>query len=119
MTLVLTAHDRDAKPVLLQRAIGFIEENLANDIALADIAAAVHVSPRAVQYMFRRHLETTPLQYLRRSRLHHAHMDLLAADPARETVTRIAAQWGFTHTGRFAVMYREAYGQSPHTTLRG
>lgn len=118
-TVASTAHDRDAKPVLLQRAIGFIEENLANDIALADIAAAVHVSPRAVQYMFRRHLETTPLQYLRRSRLHHAHMDLLAADPARETVTRIAAQWGFAHTGRFAVMYREAYGQSPHTTLRG
>jgi transcriptional regulator GlxA family with amidase domain len=104
--------------VLLKRAVDFIEANLTNDIALADIAAAIHVSPRAVQYMFRRHLETTPLQYLRRARLRHAHLDLLAADRSKQTVTQIAAKWGFAHTGRFAVMYRETYGQSPHTTLR-
>lgn len=114
-----TGHDRDAKPVLLRRAVEFIEENLANDIALGDIAAAVHVSPRAVQYMFRRHLETTPVQYLRRLRLHHAHQDLIAGDPGHDTVTAIAARWGFAHTGRFAVLYRQTYGRSPHTTLRG
>ncbi|WP_231737694.1 helix-turn-helix transcriptional regulator [Mycobacterium sp. IS-1742] len=114
-----TAHDRDAKPVLLRRATDFIEENLGNDIALADIAAAIHVSPRAVQYMFRRHLETTPVQYLRRLRLHHAHQDLIAGDHGHDTVTAIAARWGFAHTGRFAVLYRQTYGQSPHTTLRG
>ncbi|MGE2713984.1 helix-turn-helix transcriptional regulator [Mycolicibacterium litorale] len=113
-----TDHDRDAKPVLLRRATDFIESNLANDIGLADIAAAAHVSPRAVQYMFRRHLETTPVQYLRRLRLHHAHQDLIAGDHGRDTVTAIAARWGFAHTGRFAVLYRQTYGQSPHTTLR-
>lgn len=113
-------HDRtDAKPVLLRRAIEFVDANAATDIALADIAEAVHVTPRAVQYMFRRHLETTPLQYLRRLRLHYAHQDLLAASHGYDTVTDIAARWGFAHTGRFAVMYRQAYGQSPHSTLRG
>jgi transcriptional regulator GlxA family with amidase domain len=96
----------------------YIDANAANDIALADIAEAVHVTPRAVQYMFRRHLETTPLQYLRRLRLHHAHQELLAADHLHATVTEIAAKWGFAHTGRFAVLYRQTYGQSPHTTLR-
>lgn len=112
-------HDRtDAKPVLLRRAMDYIDANAANDIALADIAEAVHVTPRAVQYMFRRHLETTPLQYLRRLRLHHAHQELLAADHLHATVTEIAAKWGFAHTGRFAVLYRQTYGQSPHTTLR-
>lgn len=114
-----TAHDRDAKPALLQRAVDFIESKLTDDIALGDIAAAIHVSPRAVQYMFRRHLETTPLQYVRGLRLQHAHEDLLAADPTHETVTRIAARWGFGHSGRFAMMYREAYGRSPQATLRG
>ncbi|WP_286149338.1 helix-turn-helix transcriptional regulator [Mycobacterium sp. IS-1496] len=114
-----TVYDHDAKPVLLRRATDFIEENLGNDIALADIAAAIHVSPRAVQYMFRRHLETTPLQHLRRLRLHRAHQDLRAGDPGHDTVTTIAARWGFAHTGRFAVLYRHTYGQSPHTTLRG
>ncbi|KAB7753550.1 AraC family transcriptional regulator [Mycolicibacterium phlei] len=109
----------DHQPVLLRRAIEFMDSNVANDIALADIADAVHVTPRAVQYMFRRHLQTTPLQYLRRLRLHYAHQELQAADRANTTVTAIAARWGFAHTGRFAVMYREVYGCSPQDTLRG
>ncbi|WP_156763149.1 AraC family transcriptional regulator, partial [Mycobacterium sp. E787] len=33
-------------------------------------------------------------------------------------VTQIAARWGFAHTGRFAVLYRQTYGQSPHATLK-
>jgi transcriptional regulator GlxA family with amidase domain len=44
-------------------------------------------------------------------------MDLLAADRMTDTVTGIAARWGFAHTGRFAVLYRQMYGQNPHHTL--
>jgi AraC-like DNA-binding protein len=113
-------HDRtDHRPVLLRRAIEYVDSNAANDIALADIAEAVHVTPRAVQYTFRRHLDTTPLHYLRQVRLHHARQELLAADRRNKTVTAIAARWGFMHTGRFAVMYRQTFGESPHETLRG
>jgi AraC-like DNA-binding protein len=113
-------YDRtDSGPALLRRAIAYMEANAGNDIALADIATAVHVTPRAVQYMFRRHLDTTPLQYLRRMRLDYAHRDLLTAERPDQTVTQIAARWGFLHTGRFAVLYRQTYGQSPHETLRG
>jgi AraC-like DNA-binding protein len=112
-------HDRnDHQPVLLRRAIEFIESNVIEDIGLVDIAEAVCVTPRALQYMFRRHLDTTPMQYLRRARLHHAHTDLLASDRRRETVAAISARWGFMHTSRFAVFYRQTYGQSPHVTLR-
>lgn len=115
-----TSHDRtDHEPILLRRAIQYMDANVATNIGLADIAQAVHVTPRAVQYMFRRHLETTPMQYLRRIRLHYAHQDLVAGDRLQETVTDIAARWGFAHTGRFSVLYRQTYGNSPHTTLRG
>jgi transcriptional regulator GlxA family with amidase domain len=79
---------------------------------------AVHVTPRALQYMFRRHLDTTPTQFLRLVRLDHAHQDLLCAVRPRDTVAAIAARWGFMHTGRFAAHYRETYGHSPQTTLR-
>jgi transcriptional regulator GlxA family with amidase domain len=109
----------DTHPALLRLAVDYLEANAAHDIALPDIARAVHLSPRAVQYMFRRHLGTTPLQYLRQLRLHDAHHDLLTGDRGTDTVTRIAARWGFAHPGRFAVAYREAYGRIPHETLRG
>ena len=113
-------HDRtDSGPALLRRATAYIEANAGNDIALTDIAEAVHVTPRAVQYMFRRHLDMTPLQYLRRIRLDLAHRDLRSQQHPEQTVTQIAARWGFMHTGRFAVLYRQTFGRSPHETLRG
>ena len=68
-------------PPILRDAVSFIQDNADADIGLEDIAAAVNVSPRSVQYAFRRNLGTTPLEYLRRVRLDRAHRDLKAADP--------------------------------------
>jgi AraC-like DNA-binding protein len=112
-------HDRnDHQPVLLRRAMSFIEEHAAREIGVADVASAVYVTPRALQYMFRRHLDSTPMAYLRRVRLDHVHRALIAGDRGTTTVTATASRWGFAHTGRFAVLYRETYGESPHVTLR-
>ncbi|WP_069885829.1 AraC family transcriptional regulator [Streptomyces luteocolor] len=109
---------RDGHPDTLRRALAFIEDNAARDIGLAEIAAAVCVTPRALQYAFARHADTTPLRHLRRVRLDRAHADLLAAEPSRGSVTNIALRWGFAHQGRFAAHYREAYGRAPAETLR-
>ncbi len=105
-------------PPILRNAVAFIQENADADIGLEDIAAAVNVSPRSVQYAFRRNLGTTPLEYLRRVRLDRAHRDLKAADPANDTVTAIAGRWGFSHAGRFSLAYKAAFGTAPSDTLR-
>jgi AraC-like DNA-binding protein len=115
-----TIEDRhDAHPATVRRAVAFIEENAHRAITVADIAAAANVTIRAVQLAFRRHLDTTPLVYLRRVRLEHAHRDLLAGSPAIETVTAVAYRWGFPSTSRFTEQYRSAYGVLPSHTLRG
>ncbi|MFF3511833.1 helix-turn-helix transcriptional regulator [Streptomyces sp. NPDC002573] len=115
-----TGSDRaDAGPTALRRAAAYIDDHADQDITLADMAAAAHVTIRTLQYAFRRHLDTTPLGYLRQVRLTHAHHDLRSADPEGDvTVTEVAARWGFHHPGRFAALYREAYGRTPRTTLR-
>ena len=110
-------HVRNLPPIL-RHAVAFIHENADADIGLDDIAAAVNVSARSVQYAFRRHLNTTPLEYLRRVRLDRAHRDLKAADPANDTVTAIAGRWGFSHAGRFSLAYKAAFGTPPSETLR-
>jgi AraC-like DNA-binding protein len=104
-------------PETLKHAVAFIHGHAAADVSINDIAAAVHLTPRAVQYLFRRQLDITPTEYLRRVRLHRAHQELIAGDPSN-TVSEIAQRWGFAHTGRFAVLYRQAYGRSPHATLK-
>ncbi|RAU97564.1 AraC family transcriptional regulator [Mycobacterium colombiense] len=107
-----------AGPETLKQAVSFIHRHTAEDIGINEVAAAVHLTPRAVQYLFRRRLGTTPTDYMRRVRLARAHQELVTATAANSTVTEIAQRWGFAHTGRFAVLYRQTYGQSPHTTLR-
>ena len=106
------------QPTALRRATAFIHENAHRDITLSDIADAVNLTPRSVQYTFRRHLGTTPLEYLRRVRLDRAHRELLAADPRVDTVMAIAGRWGFTHPGRFSSVYKRTFGTPPSETLR-
>ena len=105
-------------PPILRNAVALNHENAEADIGVDDKAAAVNVSPRSVQYAFRRNLGTTPLEYLRRVRLDRAHRDLKAADPAHDTVTAIAGRWGFSHAGRFSLAYKAAFGTAPSHTLR-
>jgi len=106
-------------PAAMRRAVAFIDENADRDISAADIAAAAHVSIRAIQLAFRRYLDTTPSAYLRRVRLDHAHQQLSAASPGDGvTVTEIAARWGFASPSRFAASYHDTYGVPPSHTLR-
>ncbi|HEY8300572.1 MAG TPA: helix-turn-helix transcriptional regulator [Jatrophihabitans sp.] len=111
-----SADTRDATSATVQRAVAFIEANPDLAIGVADIARAAFVTPRAVQLAFRRHLDVTPTAYLRRVRLEHARDELIDADPAYDTVTTIAARWGFT-SSRFASLYRETYHEQPSETL--
>ncbi|GLP65219.1 hypothetical protein TUSST3_18390 [Streptomyces sp. TUS-ST3] len=114
-----TGPDRqDAHPTALRRALAFIDDHADRPLTVAQIAEAAHISVRALQYAFRRHLDSTPLAYVRRVRLAHAHDELAAADPEDgSTVTDIAARWGLYHPGRFATLYRDSYERAPSRTL--
>jgi AraC-like DNA-binding protein len=119
MTMPTRIDRQDGHPETLRRAIAFIDSNPELDISASDIAGAAHVSTRAVQLAFRRHIDTTPMAYLRRVRLRHAHDQLMAATSQDGlTVTDVAMQWGFANPSRFSQYYRAAYGRPPSWTLR-
>ena len=107
------------EPAALRRAVAFIDAHAGEDIGIAEIAQAARVGPRGLQQAFRRYRDTTPMEYLRRVRLDHAHRELLVGDPTRgDTVSAIAARWGFPHAGRFSMAYHDTYGCLPSQTLR-
>jgi AraC-like DNA-binding protein len=108
-----------ATPGTLRRAMAFIDANAAEPITITDIAQAAEVTPRALQYGFALHHDTTPITYLRQVRLERAHRELELADGSGEaTVAAIAKRWGFAKAGRFAAYYRQTYGVPPSRTLR-
>jgi len=110
--------DRDGTTRAVDRAIAFIETNPNTNVTVADIARAARISVRSLQSAFRQQRDTTPISYLRRVRLDHAHHDLTAGDPSLTTVTHIATRWGFYDLGAFAKLYRQTYGHSPSQSLR-
>jgi AraC-like DNA-binding protein len=118
-TSVAPADRADATPATLRQAVAYLETNPDLDIGVTEVAAVCHVSVRALQLAFRRHLDTTPMAYLRQVRLDRVHSELQDADPAGDvTVTEVAARWGMLGTGRFSSQYRAAYGELPSDTLR-
>jgi AraC-like DNA-binding protein len=100
----------------VRRALAYIGENAHLPITVDDVAEAVHISTRGLQYAFRRSIDTTPTEYLRRVRLDGAHRDLRNGVGA-ESVSQIARRWGFGNTSRFNTLYRQTYGRTAKQTL--
>ncbi len=104
---------------VVRDALEYVEAHLREKITMADIAAGVHMSIRAIQQGFREELRTTPMLYVRDRRLERAREDLTDAESSDGvTVTDVAERWGFNHLGSFAVLYRKRWGESPSETLR-
>lgn len=101
-----------------RRAIAWAEQNLGRPITLQEWASAVGVSVRHLQKSFQQLHCCSPTQFLLLLRLDRAHQRLRHPDD-EVTVTKVAAEAGFTHLSRFAAAYRAQYGVSPSHTLRG
>ncbi|AUG75863.1 AraC family transcriptional regulator [Kitasatospora sp. MMS16-BH015] len=102
----------------IQQAADALQADPAHPWTVAELAALVGLSARALQQGFRSQYLTTPTAYLRRVRLAQAHRDLCAAEPGLSTVEVVARRWGFRHLPRFAGYYHRQYGVHPHTTLQ-
>jgi len=106
---------RDATQSVVRLAQRVIEERGGDDLTMSDIARECHVTPRALQYAFRRHLDCTPHAYLRQVRLDLVHQVL--RDGSVSNVGDAAARFGFFNPGRFAAEYRQVFGENPGQTL--
>jgi AraC-like DNA-binding protein len=114
---VVAAPAGPGRPAAVRDAMDIIEAGPHLPLTTSALAKQCNVSMRTLQEGFRRHLDMSPMTYLRVVRLRRAHRDLRSADPARSTVARIAHRWGFTHLGRFAAAHQRMYGQTPLQAL--
>jgi transcriptional regulator GlxA family with amidase domain len=104
---------------IVDRALALIEAAGARPLPVGELAAELGITLRALDYAFRDQIGLPPKRYVTQRRLQLARRALLAADPARETVTSVATGLGFWELGRFALAYRAAFGELPSATLRG
>jgi AraC-like DNA-binding protein len=109
-----------ARPVTGRRIAeleDWIESHLEEPITLGRLCGVAGVGERALAKIFEARRGMSPMRYVTERRLAAARSRMLRASGADE-VTEIATDLGFTHLGRFAIAYREVFGESPSQTLR-
>jgi AraC family ethanolamine operon transcriptional activator len=85
---------------------------------LGEICRDLNLSRRTLHRAFQETLGVGPKAYLRLSSLSTARRALIEATPGTTSVTEIALDNGFFELGRFSVLYRQMFGESPSDTLR-
>lgn len=96
----------------------FIKQNLCQpNLTPERISGAFGISRRYLDKLFS-HSGETCAQYLRRSRISRAHIDIL--DPAQHqtTLTEIAFRWGFADLSTFNRSYAKQFGCSASATRK-
>ena len=105
------------RAALVKQANHYLQAHLDQPLTLTDLCAALGTSRRALCYGFQELFGMSPMAYLKALRLQSVHRALKVAHSEQQTVTAIAAQFGFYHLGYFARDYQQMFGERPSMTL--
>ncbi|MCF3102209.1 AraC family transcriptional regulator [Streptomyces roseoverticillatus] len=110
-------HDHAPAPrgSALEPLLTWLQDNLARNLALDDIAIHAGMSTRTLIRRFREHTGTTPLQWLHRARIRRAQHLL---ETTQHSVERIGSQVGFGSPTAFRDRFKRTTGVSPHAYRR-
>ena len=85
--------------------------------AIHELCLVGQVGESRLRHAFREVYDISPVRFFRDWALTKAHQRLQLAESGEQSVTEIASDIGLTHLGRFAVQYRELFGECPSKTL--
>jgi AraC family transcriptional regulator len=99
-------------PRAVAEAVRFIQENYSRDVALSDIAEAVHLSPFHVARLFKQGLGVSPHQYLIQVRVNSAR-SLLSAGSGERSLAEVASAVGFADQSHLTRHFKRVFGLTP------
>jgi AraC-like DNA-binding protein len=102
-------------PLKVRQALYFIGLYYKKDISRQDIAAYVDVTGEHLNFLFRRHLRTTPMEHLGSLRMREA--KLLLKNEGWN-VSQVAREVGYEDPLYFSRVFRQATGISPREYAR-
>ena len=103
---------------VIARTLALIAAKQGQPLFIDDLCQATEVSERTLRNVFHEYFGVGPMRLLKVRQLLEIRRELLAADPTRDTVARIAASFGVWDFSLFARNYKALYGESPSESLR-
>lgn len=98
--------------------IDYIRANLDQPLRLSELEARSQLSARALQYLFKDKLGTTPTRWIREQRLTKAMERLNEMPHQRLSVRAVALSCGYRHAGLFSADFKRRFGMTPSEVLR-
>jgi AraC family ethanolamine operon transcriptional activator len=105
------------RDTVVRQAEEYLRTQLESVYDSRALSATLGVGERQLERLFRDAYGHGPCHWHQMARLNLARSALLQAR-GTTGVTEIATRFGFAHLGRFSVMYRDVFGESPRETLR-
>jgi transcriptional regulator GlxA family with amidase domain len=113
---------RPVAPVSRQEAVelaeAYVRAHIEAPVPISVLCRLVGLSERGLRDAFYRVRGMGPKRWIVRVRLQGVRSALTHECGEATTVTDAAADFGFYELGRFAAIYREAFGEAPSVTLR-
>lgn len=100
----------DAKNMMINRIMYFIEDNLDKKPDIETMSATWHYSVSYISRLFKKHTGFSIMEYYNYARLEQAKQMLLLAD---EQISSIAKKLGYCSIHHFSSSFRSFYGMSP------
>jgi AraC-like DNA-binding protein len=104
--------------MVVSRFHAIIEAQGDQPLYMSEISRRIGVCGRTLRAACQEQLGVSPFQYVMLRRMRSVRRALQKADPDITRVTDIATEHGFWELGRFAVKYRQVFGETPSATLR-
>ncbi|MFM9089595.1 MAG: helix-turn-helix domain-containing protein, partial [Cyanobium sp.] len=101
---------------LLSQAKDWIEAHLHRSFLIAELAGALHVSPRNLQYCFSAELGHSPLVEIRRVRFHRLRKELQSISHEQEPLDIVFRRCGLSDNPITWRHYRNWCGETPVQT---
>lgn len=100
-------------PPQLQKAIFYINKNYKQKISIETLSKHCGVSPQHLIRLFRKHLNTTPIQYVNKNKILHA-IEMLRT--TNLSIKEISYELGFDNPNYFSRLFKKEEKMSPVDT---
>ena len=101
-------------PEKLKEVLDIIAIRFAEPITIASLASDIFVSVNTLERYFKRYLNITPGEYIKRKRLSAA---MLALND-NASISQVAMRCGFSDTSNFIQIFKRTFGQTPYQYLK-
>ena len=108
-----------SRQAVVERAEAYVRSRLGTPVPVSRLCQVLGISERGLRNAFYGVRGLSPKRSMLAMRLQDVRRALSEPTLEPTTVTRIATGYGFYELGRFAAVYRNAFGEVPSATLHG